>query len=188
MARSRKIPLISQTHEVEVRPAFRGREAEIETKTVGEHICWLIETSGCGMETAASIVGIAESTAWSWQARGLEWVGKAAEAEEPIEIPEGEVPYVEFAEGLKKARGEAEIFHLKNIKAHALGNWQASAWWLERVKPERYARRSRHEVTGEGGGPVRHEVFVPPSKEWEEHVEQVIVEAELAKRSGSNGQ
>jgi hypothetical protein len=188
VARSRKIPLISQTHEVEVRPAFRGHPAEIRTMTVGEHVCWLIESTGCGVETAAAIVEVAAATLWKWQARGKEWIDEhAPEADgEPVEIPEAERPYVKFVEGLKKARGEAEVFHLRNIKAHTFANWQASAWYLERVRPERYGRRSRHEVTGEGGGPVKHEVFVPPSEEWEEHVERVIVEAELAKRRRAN--
>lgn len=179
--RPRKTPLILQTREVEVRPAFRNKPAETETMTTGDHVCWLIETYGVGIDTAADICEINARTVFGWQARGREWIEDHEDEDEP-EVPEAEVPYVRFVQALKKARGEAEVFHLRNIKAHAFGNWQASAWYLERVKPERYARRSRHEVTGADGGPVSHGVFVIPSEEWEDRVEKLIVEAELAKR------
>jgi len=42
-------------------------------------------------------------------------------------------------------------------KAGQEGVWQASAWFLERSFPERWAKRdtARVELVGEGGGPVR---------------------------------
>jgi len=50
---------------------------------------------------------------------------------------------VEFVERLKKAEADAEVRHVANIaKAAQDGQWQASAWWLERRRPEAYARRS----------------------------------------------
>lgn len=59
--------------------------------------------------------------------------------------------YVDFAERLKKAEGDAITRNLAIInRAAAEGTWQAAAWWLERRYPEEYGRQyldSRH--TGE---------------------------------------
>lgn len=38
-------------------------------------------------------------------------------------------------------------------------HWQAAAWWLERVLPNEFGRRTRHEVTGAEGGPVEVAAF-----------------------------
>ena len=47
----------------------------------------------------------------------------------------------------KKARSEARIMRLNNIKqAGQAGNWQADAWWLERNFPDEYGRRERRDV------------------------------------------
>ena len=49
---------------------------------------------------------------------------------------------VDFVEKLKKAEADAIVRHVANIaKAAADGQWQASAWWLERRYPEFYGRR-----------------------------------------------
>ena len=49
--------------------------------------------------------------------------------------------YVEFRDAVLKAEQEAEAWHVANIrKAASNGSWQASAWWLERVVPDRYGR------------------------------------------------
>ena len=49
--------------------------------------------------------------------------------------------YVDFFNEVQKAEEEAEAWHVANIaKAAKNGTWQASAWWLERVKRERYGR------------------------------------------------
>jgi len=50
--------------------------------------------------------------------------------------------FPEFSEAVKKAEADAEVRHVANIaKAAQEGQWQASAWWLERRRPEAYARR-----------------------------------------------
>lgn len=55
----------------------------------------------------------------------------------------------EFAEQLRKAELSAEITFLKSIQA-AVGDvkqWRAAAWALERLFPERYARRAPDSIT-----------------------------------------
>lgn len=59
-----------------------------------------------------------------------------------------------------KAEADAEVRFLNQIaKAAVDGTWTAAAWWLERRRPEAYARRDRTEskveLTGKDGGPIR---------------------------------
>jgi hypothetical protein len=65
-----------------------------------------------------------------------------------------------FRDTVERAEAEAESRFLAQIaKAAADGTWTAAAWWLERRRPEAYARRDRTEskveLTGKDGGPIR---------------------------------
>jgi hypothetical protein len=57
----------------------------------------------------------------------------------------------EFAASLRKATHSAEIGYLKNIQKAARKEqyWRAAAWALERMLPEKYARRGPDVVTPE---------------------------------------
>jgi len=47
-----------------------------------------------------------------------------------------------FLAAVKKAEADAIVRHVANIaKAAQDGQWQASAWWLERRYPAEYGRR-----------------------------------------------
>lgn len=53
----------------------------------------------------------------------------------------------EFRDVIQKARAEAVVGYLAVIrKAANSGQWQAAAWWLERVLPAQYGRKSQVEV------------------------------------------
>jgi hypothetical protein len=53
----------------------------------------------------------------------------------------------EFSEAVKEAEASAEVRHVANIaKAAKLGNWTASAWWLERRRHEDWGRKDRVEI------------------------------------------
>lgn len=55
--------------------------------------------------------------------------------------------YPDFAAQVKKAEAEAETAHVANINRWAAaGNWQASAWWLERRHREDWGRRDQLDV------------------------------------------
>ena len=50
--------------------------------------------------------------------------------------------YLDFLDAVKKAEADAIVRHVANIaKAAQDGQWQASAWWLERRYPAEYGRR-----------------------------------------------
>ncbi len=47
----------------------------------------------------------------------------------------------DFALRLQRAESDFEVIHLSNIRQAGKKSWNASAWLLERVYPERFARR-----------------------------------------------
>lgn len=120
-----------------------GRKT-ILTKDLIERICKSIR-EGNYKNVACQAVGIGESTFYSWLAKGE--ANKAG-------------LYVEFVEAIKKAEAEAEQAHVGVIKDAAnSGTWQASAWYLERKHPERWAKRDNLDITS-GGKPLTWKEFV----------------------------
>ena len=70
----------------------------------------------------------------------------------------GLLPYVEFAEAVKLAEGQAVVGWLRKIEEAATnGAWQAAAWKLERRYPQEYGRTVQ-EHTGPDGGPLKIEM------------------------------
>lgn len=80
------------------------------------------------IDTACALVGISAKTYHEWMRR-----------EEPA--------FREFRQSIEKARAEAVQGYLGVIK-HAAhnGTWQAAAWWLERVLPDQYGRKTTVET------------------------------------------
>ena len=66
-----------------------------------------------------------------------EWINKGE-----ADIEQGKDTFFsEFVETLKKTRAECQAFHLQNvIRAGQNGNWQASAWILERLFPTSFGQ------------------------------------------------
>ena len=59
---------------------------------------------------------------------------------------------------VEKAEDEAEATYTALVAEAAVDpkNWTAAAWWLERRRPDHFARRERVEMTGKDGGPIDH--------------------------------
>ena len=55
---------------------------------------------------------------------------------------QGDPDAVAFQEAVDQARDEGEEWHAANITRHAEKEWTASAWMLERTRPDRYGRRT----------------------------------------------
>lgn len=64
---------------------------------------------------------------------------------------------------VQHARARAEADHVRVIRAAAANDWKASAWWLERSRPESFGRRLQHEGAP-GGLPIQVQA-VPSSEE-----------------------
>jgi hypothetical protein len=135
-------------------PKSVGRPTKI-TKEIQDKIIMLIK-AGNYMETAASYVGLAQSTIRDWMRRGSreeERLNKDQDAR-PIK---SETPFMEFSVAIRKAQADAEIRDVNTIGRASLLSWQAAAWRLERKYPDRWGKRESHEISGPGGSPVQVE-------------------------------
>lgn len=86
----------------------------------------------------------------------LDWLFK--NLQEPFSIAEW--PFVVFYSQTEKARAKAELRAISTIQtAGNNGQWQAYAWFLERVFYEKYGRRDRVALEGApDGNPIQMEV------------------------------
>lgn len=93
------------------------------------------------LSTAADLLGISRMTLHRWQKRGEVEIQRRSRPSYPGRP--GEALYAEFCYALKRARAQAELFLLSEIKRAADTDWRAAAWLLERCFPERWGRHSR---------------------------------------------
>jgi len=113
--------------------AKRGRKTKL-TPQLQEKICGYIK-EGNYAKTAAELCGVGETTYYRWLQTGRE--SKSGKCRE-------------FWEAIKKAESFAEAYHVQQIlKASKEGTWTASAWWLERKLPQKWARTDKIEHKGE---------------------------------------
>lgn len=108
----------------------RGRQARAYTPEVAARIVELV-SAGVPIEHAVSAAGVSKATFYRWMQ--LAESGKAG----------GKVAthYIDLRDAVEKARSEAVAHNVAIVEAAAPKNWQAAAWWLERVHPEQFARR-----------------------------------------------
>jgi hypothetical protein len=85
---------------------------------------------GLPREDAIKLIGLPKSTFYDWLQRG--------------EKPGAAVGWRKFREDVELATAEFEYGALSRIgEAGARGEWQADAWRLERIRQDRYMKRSR---------------------------------------------
>jgi len=93
----------------------KGRPTKFTPERI-DSICQSVKL-GLSRKDTAKRAGIDISTLMAWLAKGKR----------------GVEPFVAFVERVKKAEGDGIAFHIANITSHAKnGNWQCSAWLLER--------------------------------------------------------
>ena len=121
-----------------------GRKLTL-TKKIQDQIVKILE-AGNYQKTAYESLGINENTYFKWIQAGE----KAQEKEG--KLTKSEQQYLQFLQAIKKAIQASRQFHVKIIKDSAQkGNWQASAWFLERTAYEEFGRKERQEHTGKDG-------------------------------------
>ena len=104
--------------------AATGRPTKLDDLTA-KRICDAIAT-GNTRRCAAEAAGVSCTAIKQWVGRGRA----------------GEEPFAAFLARLQKADAEAEAKAVKVIvDAAQSGTWQAAAWWLERRRSGRWARR-----------------------------------------------
>lgn len=77
---------------------------------------------------------------------------------------------------IENAEAEAEASYTAIIAKAAAEprNWTAAAWWLERRRPDEFARREKLEHTGKDGGPIDHrDITALPDHEREALAEAI---------------
>jgi transposase len=121
----------------------KGRPSKL-TPEVQETIVKYLR-AGNSFKTACECAGIGASTGLEWRARG----------EDRHCDRESDDIYAAFAEATRKAEHDAIARNVALIqKAGAEGNWQASAWFLERRRPEEWGRADRRPVIGSSDSDV----------------------------------
>lgn len=108
---------------------------------------------GAYFDDAAQFAGITERTFYNWIRRGKD----AQEIMEAGgEIPDSEIPFLQFLQEVERARANAVMRNLTLIQTAASnGSWQAAAWYLERTNPRKWGRHETYEVTGLEGMPAQ---------------------------------
>lgn len=121
-----------------------GRPTKFD-KALAERIVQLVR-AGNYIETSAAAAGLSKDTLYRWLKEGAR---------------EDHGAKREFSDAVEKAQAEAEAANLALIGKAALGGtWQAAAWRLERMHPERYAQKQKLEHTGADGGALQVSVSI----------------------------
>ncbi len=107
-------------------------------------------------KTAASAAGISERTFYNWIERGRS---------------EASGPYHQFVQSLEEASAASEAAAVATVRAAGLRNWKAAMVFLERRFPDRWRRRTSHEVTGRDAGPISVEAKLAAMSDVELQVE-----------------
>jgi hypothetical protein len=93
-------------------------------------------SAGAYWTVAAEAAGISVDTLTRWRERGAEDVENGVES-----------AYALLCGALTRAQADAELRMLRLIEAHAIEDWRAAAWYLERRAPERWSRRDKVDQT-----------------------------------------
>jgi transposase-like protein len=122
----------------------KGRPSKL-TVEVQMRVCEALR-GGNYRDVAAQWAGISPSTLAKW-------------------LKKKDEKHLAFQRAVEEAERAAEVRAVAIVMKAASSEPRHAQWWLERKYPERWGRRDRHEVMGDGGGPVRVEhgvrVFLP---------------------------
>jgi len=130
------------------------------------------------MESAAALAGVRSETIYGWIRRG-----KAAKAG----------GYSHFVRAVEEALTEFEARNAAIINQMAQGteaatpDWKAAMTLLERRRPQTWAKTEKHEVTGQGGGPVRYEIIREEGADWRDAIEVKAEVVEVPTNGNGNG-
>lgn len=119
-------------------------------------------SAGNSFLTAATYAGIGERTLYQWVDKGKAWFERHEwdeDADVPADHEDPQARYAAFAQALYRARAQAEVRAVATIveagsdryrtdqdgrrELVEAGDWRAAAWYLERSRPDRWAKRIR---------------------------------------------
>ena len=103
------------------------------TNKLCDEICNDIK-AGVPIKHAAISHGITEVTFYNWYNKGK----KAKKGK-----------FRDFYDDVEEAKSIAITLRARRIYKAGESNWQADAWWLERVDPENFGRKDHHKIESE---------------------------------------
>jgi len=115
--------------------------------------------TGVSQAVAAKAANICDRTLRYWLYAGKDANQKREKLDPATGLPgvltERETMLADFYMRYQQAQAQAESTMLDIIRKEAPKTWQAAAWFLERVYPQRYSRRDRFEHSGPNGRPIQ---------------------------------
>lgn len=127
------------------------------TDQLCDEICKDIK-EGVPIIHAAIANGISQSTFYDWHNKGK----KAKKGK-----------FRDFYEKVEEAKSVAITLRARRIYKAGQANWQADAWWLERVDPENFARKDKMEVKSDNTNTNVNMEFKPTDKVLEENADTI---------------
>lgn len=91
----------------------------------------------------AEFVGIRGDTLSAWVDKGTSYLTMLANDET---LDDDEQMFADFAAGVFRAEARSEIDAIESIMNAGKHDWRASAWYLERTRPDRFGKIDRSEV------------------------------------------
>ena len=108
-----------------------GRPTKYTKKLAANLVKWI--TVGADTEMACDIEGISKDTFYRWSGS-------------PPEFKDGKFP--EFSDAIKKAFSSRQVRWIMQVDEAGSKNWQARAWLLERIHPEKYSLHIKQKQEG----------------------------------------
>ena len=100
--------------------------------------------AGVPINHAAVAHGITHTTFYDWYNKGKEATRKSK--------------FKTFYEKVEEAKSVAITLRARRIYKAGESNWQADAWWLERVDPDNFGRKDTHKIDMDARADVNAQV------------------------------
>ncbi len=123
---------------------------------------------------AALARGVPRSTWYSWLARGRR---AALRRKDELEVDASDLPFLELLDAVERAESESQVIAISHLQKSMPTTPTAVLSWLERRFPTEWSRTERHELSGEGGGPVQIEDYRLRLSERAERIAARLLEA-----------
>ena len=118
-----------------------GAKPSKETTSRKERLLLAILT-GANYTAAARYAGIAPRTLRAWMTEGRR-ASETAELPPPGDERKRFLRRRALYRAIVSAEAECEFNALRVIQVHAIMDWRAAAWWLERRRPKRWGRKDQ---------------------------------------------
>jgi len=135
-----------------------GRKPKLDIQLINE-LEQLIR-DGNTIQTCCAKLDISETAYYNWVGKAYDLLKEQEESE--IAINSDDEIYIELVKTVKRAEAQWKIDMVKLIDRHAMKNWQAGAWRLERKYPNEFGLKQ--EETTKDETPLAINVIITDKK------------------------